>query len=1217
MNNGLISIIINTMKENDEKMNFPRREEEILEFWKKERIFDKSVSQRKPSYAKASKGKGKKKFIFYEGPPTANAAPGVHSVEARVFKDIILRYKTMRGFYCERKAGWDTHGLPVEIQVEKELGLKNKKEIEDYGLEKFNQKCKESVWRYKAEWEKMTERMAFWLDMENAYATMEKDYMETLWWIFKEIDKRKLLYEGYKILPWCPRCGTALSSHEVSLGYRKIKEDSIYIKFPVKGKPSTYFLVWTTTPWTLPSNVALAINPDIKYVCVPDPEKEGHWIVLGKINFEKLLEKGFFPEGHKSLESSQIDVFLGREIVGIEYEPLYPSTSLGTSLSASYKIYAADFVSAEDGTGIVHIAPAFGEDDMKLGKAEKLPVLSLVNEEGKMLTPNEKWNGMFIKDADPLIVNDLKERNLLFKTELYEHDYPFCWRCESPLMYYAKTSWWFKSTAVKAKMISENKKINWLPEYLKTGRFGEWLNELRDWAISRERYWGTPLPIWRCGKCESHKVIGSLEELKKFSVKSGNKYFVMRHGWAEHNQKNIASSSVEDNYKLLPKGLKEIEKATLKLNPPAGGEKIDLIFSSDFLRSKETSALMAEKLGVPKENIIFDERLRDINVGVFSGKPDPEYHKYFSSLLEKFTKAPPQGENLTDLKNRITQFLYELENKYSSKNILIVSHEYSIWMLETGANGFTNEESLILKGRKDDFIKTGEVRKLDFIPLPHDADFVLDFHRPYIDKILLKCEKCEEKMERVKEVADVWFDSGSMPFAQNHYPFDYAQGKPSSKKLDYPADYICEAIDQTRGWFFTLLAVAILLGKKAPYKNVLSLGLVLDTKGQKMSKSRGNAVEPMDLMKKYGADAVRWYFFTINQPWDEKLFKEEDVQAALRRFILIFWNCFTYWKTYSRTVLEKLRFKDGPWSCRLAINKWLLARFGEVTQESTKFLDNYDIVSASRLIENFIVEDISHWYIRRIREIMKNQKSLPAGRQGKEAKETASVFGYVLINTAKLLAPFAPFITETIYREMGGKKKSVHLEDWPVSKNLGVKEKQLLKDMEIVRGIVTKGLEARAKAGIKVRQPLAALKIKSLPADATRQALQAGQISNLKNNKELLELINGEINVKQIIFDKNIKEEIELDTIITKELREEGVLRELIHQMQDIRKKEGLKPNQMVEFYIATDSAGKNFIVKYVKELKKAISAKSIIVRSGLKGGYEIKAEGMTFLIKI
>ncbi|PIU99533.1 MAG: isoleucine--tRNA ligase [Candidatus Tagabacteria bacterium CG03_land_8_20_14_0_80_41_22] len=1184
------------MDNEESKLNFPKREEEILEFWEKNKIFEESIKQRK----------GKKKFVFYEGPPTANGQPGLHHVEARAFKDIILRYKTMRGFYCERKAGWDTHGLPVEIQIEKELGLKSKKEIEEYGIEKFIEKCKESVWRYRNEWEKLTERMAYWLDMKNAYATMTNDYIETLWWIFKETEKRKLLYEGYKVLPWCPRCGTALSTHEVSQGYRKVKEESIYIRFKVKSKDSewqnTSILVWTTTPWTLPSNAALAINSDIEYVCVPDPEEENHWLVLGKKNFEILLGKGFFPETYKNLPAFQIDSFSGREMVGLEYEPLYPD-------NAPYKVYAADFVSAEEGTGVVHIAPAYGEDDMRLGKAEKLPILSLVDEEGKMLKPGYKWNGMFIKDADPLIVEGLRQRKLLFKTEPYEHDYPFCWRCDSPLMYYAKTSWWLKTTAVKQKMIAENKKINWHPEYLKEGRFGEWLKDLRDWAISRERYWGTPLPIWRCGACKNYSVIGSYDELKKKTLKSGNKYFVMRHGFAEHNSHDIASSNIEnDNYKLLPKGKKEIAKTAAKLKK----EKIDLIFSSDFLRTKETAAAVADIIGIPKENIFFDARLRDVNVGIFDAKPDEEYHRYFSSNLEKFSKAPPNGENLTDLKNRLMRFLYEMEEKYKERNILIITHEYPTWLIQAGAKGLTDEEAVILKGKKKDFIGTGQMMKLDFIPLSHNQNFVLDPHRPYIDKILLKCEKCGGEMKRINGVCDVWFDSGAMPFAQNHYPFDFAQGKPfANKKLEYPADYICEAIDQTRGWFYTLLADAILLGRKAPYRNVLSLGLVLDANGQKMSKSKGNIVLPIDLMNKYGADAVRWYFYTINQPWDEKLFKESDVQAVLRRFILIFWNCFTYWKIYGRAAGSRTSY-GSPTSI---INKWLLARFNQVALEATKMLDNYDVVSTGRLLENFVIEDISHWYIRRIREKMKNPNS-------KEAKEINAVLGKVIMETAKILAPFTPFISEMMYQEMNpssprlrSARESVHLENYPVvGKTLSAASKKLLKDMEVTRDIVSKALEVRTKFGIRVRQPIASLKIKSQISPASPR--QSRGRANLKNNKELLELIKGEVNVKEIIFDKNIKEEIELDTMITQELREEGILRDLIRQIQDIRKKEGRKPNEMLEFFMATDEKGKNFIVKYAKEFKKSINAKSIIVRSVLEGGYDVKVGEFVFLIK-
>ncbi len=1196
---------INIMDNQEPKINFLNpeekqvsygagREEEILEFWKKNKIFEKSVEQRK----------GKKKFVFYEGPPYANGRPGIHHVEARAFKDVILRYKTMRGFYAPRRAGWDTHGLPTEIEVEKKLGIKSKKEIEEkIGIEKFIEEARTNVFLYKEEWEKLTERMAYWLDMKNAYATMTNDYIETLWWIFKEIDKRKLLYEDYKIIPWCPRCGTALSSHELSLGYKKIKEDSIYIKFPVKDRPNTYFLVWTTTPWTLPSNVALAVNPKINYVIIGAGDEK---FILAKSRLS-IIEGEYKIGEEKS----------GADLVAREYEPLYPSTSLGTSPPAPYKIFAADFVSADDGTGIVHIAPAFGEDDMKLGKANNFPVLSLVSEEGKMLAPKYKWDKLFIKDADPLIVEDLKARNLLYKTESYEHDYPFCWRCESPLMYYAKNSWWLKTTAVKKRIISENKKINWHPEYLRAGRFGEWLNELRDWAISRERYWGTPLPIWRCLKClaspdpakrdKATHVVGSIAELKNSSVKSGNNYFLMRHGFAENNQKNIINSNIEiNNYFLLPRGQKEVLKSAQKLK----NKKIDLIFSSDFSRCKETAAIAARALGVAEEKIIFDEHLREINTGIFDAKPAEEYCAHFSSLLEKFSKTPPNGENLSQLKNRVAEFIYDLEKKYEGKNILIISHEHPIWLMFGAAEGLNNEEAARLRGERKDFIKTGEIKKLDFAILPHDKNFVLDLHRPYIDGILLKCEKCGAEMRRIKDVADVWFDSGAMPFAQAHFPFAFTQSQISNlksqnleklfKKLEYPADYICEAIDQTRGWFFTLLAVSGLLGKKAPYKNVLSLGLVLDAKGQKMSKSKGNIVLPMELINKYGSDAVRWYFYTINQPWDEKLFREDDVASALRRFILIFWNCFSYWRTYGGKKPKLNPLAGGP---KLAINKWIIAKFSAVAGETAGLMDNYDVVLAARALENFVINDVSHWYIRRVREIMKNPVS-------KGAKETSAVFGDVILNTAKLLAPFIPFAAEMICREIKGENKSVHLEDFPIGKTGSKEQKELLKNMEAARDIVSMVLEARAKAGIRVRQPLAALKISAKGGSAS-----GGK--NIKLNEELLDLIKGEVNIKNIFYDKNISGEMELDTILTDELKEEGLVRDLVRQMQDIRKKEGLKPPEIVVFGVAAAEKEKNFLIKCANDLKKSINAEAIIIRESIEGGYEAKVGDLNFKIKI
>lgn len=1084
-----------------------------MEFWEKNKVFEKSVEQRRPRRV----GLGEKNFVFFEGPPTANGVPGVHHVEARSFKDVILRYKTMRGFFAPRRAGWDTHGLPVEVEVEKELGLRSKKDIERYGIAAFNKKCRESVWKYKELWERLTARMGFWIDMAHPYITYENSYIESLWGIIKEFVKKNLLYTDYKVMPWCARCGTALSSHELAQGYEKIKEESVYVKFKIKRKASTYFLVWTTTPWTLPGNVALAVNQKMAYVML---EVGGEELILAESRV------GIIGRNCKILKK-----FKGSELISLEYEPLYPN-------KAPYKVVAADFVSTEEGTGIVHIAPAFGDDDFQLSKKYNLPVLTMANERGLMQTPGKPWDGEWFKKADKMIVENLKSRGLLFKTENYEHDYPFCWRCKNPLMYLARDSWWLDVNKVRDKLKENNQKINWHPEHIKSGRFGEWLKEEKNWAFSRERYWGTPLPVWKCEKCKKLETIGSVDELKKRCQNSRNRYFVMRHGEAETNVKNITNSDLAQNhYHLTAKGRKEV-LANAKLMQK---RKIapDLIFTSPFLRTKETAEFVGSMFGILSEKIKIDPRLAEINTGIFSEGDPAKYHAFYKDQLEKFTKAPPEGESLTGLKKRMWSAISEMESQYKNKTILIVSHEYPIWMLWTAAGGLTNEESVAKKG--DDFIETGEFIESEVKNIPRDEDLVLDLHKPFIDEIKLRCASpaggCGGEMRRVPEVVDAWFDSGAMPFASNPFGF--------------PADYITEAIDQTRGWFYTLLAVSTLLGKGAPYKNVISLGHVLDASGKKMSKSLGNIVDHMALIEKHGADAVRWYFFTINQPWDSKLFKEDDVQNTSRRFFMILWNVLRFRKLYMKgnnslhisplSYLKRGGRVGRDLVSRLLINQWALAKLQKITHSLTNKLDSYDIVGAARELENFVVDDVSRWYIRRIRDVMKEDS--------KNSKETSAVLAHLLGEISKLLAPFAPFTAEKIWMELGN-KKSVHLEDWPSFAKTS-ESKPILSQMDEVRRIVGLALEARAKADIKVRQPLSLLKIRNPK-------------SEIRNNAEMLKLIKDEINVKKIEFGAKINEEMSLDTTITAKLREEGILRDLIREIQAKRKEAGLKPKDKV-----------------------------------------------------
>ena len=1121
----------------------PRAEEEILLFWKENKIFEKSVALRQ--------AQGKKHFVFFEGPPYANGLPGIHHVESRSFKDIILRYKTMRRYYVPRKAGWDTHGLPTEMAVEKELGINSKREIEEkIGVEKFVQAAKKNVFFYKEAWEKLTDRMAYWLDLKNAYVTMTNDYVEALWGVVFKIAEKGLLYEDYKVLPWCSRCGTSLSSHELALGYKSVKEESIYVKFPLKQKPGSKqlssFLVWTTTPWTLPGNVALAVNPEVEYVTVEPEDMPNEWLILAETRLSVLGGK------YKIINREK-----GKNLVGTECESLYRAEP--------GEIVSASFVSTEDGSGIVHIAPAFGGDDLEIGKKEKLPVLVTVGEDGKMKAPGKVWDGKFIKEADPLIVQDLKERGFLYKTELYEHDYPFCWRCETPLMYYAKNSWFFKTTAVKDKMLAENAKIDWHPSYLKDGRFGEWLKENVDWGISRERFWGAPLPVWRCEKCKNVKVVGSLKELDELDP-APTELVVMRHGQALHNVENLINPVSPENDRkniLTEKGRRDAAVAGEKLKK----EKIEVIVSSPSWRAHETARIVGEIIGVREVETI--PELYDIMTGEFEGKPISEFEKAFSNFEERFWKKPEGAENLRELRARAMKAIKDIREKHAGKRILLVSHGDTTWLIMAALAGMQEKDYPGVK-----YLEPAEFHKVRLHNRPYNSEGELDLHKPYVDAIELKCPDCFGKMRRVSEVIDVWFDSGAMPFAGKYYP-----------NL-YPADYISEAIDQTRGWFYTLLAVSSLLGLGSSYKRVLSLGLVLDEKGEKMSKSKGNVVDPVKLIEKYGADAVRWYFYTINQPWDDKLFREKDIADASRRFLMILWNSYKYWNTY-RNPNSKIQIPIQIQNPKLVINKWVLAKWNEVLGEVTEKLEAYDIVSAARILEKFAVEDVSHWYIRRIREHMKSARSV-------KAKECSETLGFVLIELSKALAPFVPFISEGVYKGFSGEKESVHLEDWP-NYQLPTTNHKLLEDMEKTREIVSKALEARQKAGIKIRQPLQKLQITD------------------KLSAEFMDLIKGEVNIKEIVFG----DKFELDTKLTAELKEEGLVREFIRQVQDFRKELKLKPQDKVFLSVEGTKEIEKILEKHGAMIKKEVSISGFEVGPLAGEEKEIQIDGKKLKIGI
>ena len=852
-------------------LKFVEREREVEKFWRENHIFEKSIEDRKDAPT----------YMFYDGPPTANGKPHIGHALTRVIKDMIPRYRTMKGYKVPRKAGWDTHGLPVEIEVEKELGINGKEQIEKYGVAPFIEKCKESVWKYKSMWEQFSNVIGFWADMDDPYVTYHNSYIESEWWALKQIWDKGLLYKGFKVVPYCPRCGTPLSSHEVAQGYKDVKERSAIVRFKKKDE-DVYFLAWTTTPWTLPSNVALCVNPDEEYSKV----KQGDYTyILASALVETVLKDDY----------TVLETYKGKELEGIEYEPLWGGLNVK---GKAWFVVCDSYVTLTDGTGIVHIAPAFGEDDSRIGRNYNLPFVQLVDAQGN-LTKETKWEGVFVKDADKLVLKDLEENGKLFDAPVFEHSYPHCWRCNTPLIYYARESWYIKMTAVKEDIIRNNNTINWIPESIGKGRFGDWLENIQDWAVSRNRYWGTPLNVWIC-ECGHMHSIGSIEELKSMS-----------------------------------------------------------------------------------------------------------------------------------------------------KNC------------------------------------------------PED----IELHRPYIDAVTITCPECGKEMRRTPEVLDAWFDSGSMPFAQHHYPFENKE----KFEAQYPADFISEAVDQTRGWFYSLLAISTLIFNRAPYKNVIVMGHVQDEDGQKMSKSKGNAVDPMDALNKFGADAIRWYFYVNSAPWLPNRFHDKAVEEGQRKFLGTLWNTYAFYVLYA----DIDNFDPTKYSLEYdklsVMDKWLLSKLNTLVKTVDDYLSNYKITETARALQSF-TDDMSNWYVRRCRE-----------RFWAKGMEQDKINAYMTLYTAlitlsKISAPMIPFMTEEIYQNLvrsvdKNAPESIHLTDFPK-----VNEEFIDKDLEVsmdeVLDIVVLGRAARNSANIKNRQPIGNMYVKA------ENVLSPFYV----------EIIEDELNVKAVEFKDDVEE---------------------------------------------------------------------------------------------
>ncbi len=972
-------------KKIDPKLDIVKEEEKVLKFWDENKIFKKTLE----------KNKDKEKFIFFEGPPTANGKLGIHHVLARVFKDAIPRYKTMKGYNVPRKAGWDTQGLPVELEVEKHLGISGKDQIENLvegdrvaSIKKFNDQCRESVWKYTKEWEDVTKRIFYWLDMEKPYATHDKKYIESLWWIVNEAYKQDLLYKGHKVVPHCSRCGTALSSHEVAQGYKDVTEKSVYIKFNTIGSNNEKLLAWTTTPWTLPGNVGLAVGEDVDYVKVKQGEEI---LILAKSRLEILNDK-----------YEVIEKMKGKDLEGIEYEPLFDVE--GGENEISHKVILADFVTTEDGTGIVHTAVMYGEDDYLLGDKVGLPKNHTVGEDGKFLSNVEKWAGVFVKKAEPEIIADLKERNLLYKDEYYTHSYPHCWRCGSPLLYYARDSWYFAMSKLKDKLLKNNEKINWIPSHLKKGRFGDWLENVNDWAISRSRYWGTPLPIWECSE-------------KKQDIKNPT----------------------------LP-------------------------------------------------------RLRGA------------------------------GKIQTSCDNFIVIQSYEELAKLSGKEINIES---------------------------------------------------FDPHRPYIDDIEIKCDKCGGKMNRVEEVMDCWFDSGSMPYAQNHYPFE----NKDLIKADFPADYISEAIDQTRGWFYSLLAVSTIVQDDTSYKNVISLGHIMDDKGHKMSKSVGNIIDPMDVINKFGADPLRYFFYTINQPGDTKNYSEKGMLTVTRNVFLTLWNVYSFFSTYAS--LDKFEPSDDI-KYSNPLDRWVISKKNSLIKTVVEGLDSYDIYNPTIAIEKFINE-LSTWYVRRSRSRFWKSEN------DSDKNDAFNALYEVLVDLSKLMAPFTPAFSEMIYTGLKSDNdpESVHLCDYPEAGSI---DKEIMQSMDRLKEIVEQGHAERSTLQIKLRQPL-------------KKAEYVGE----SLGDELEAILLEELNVKEVEAVKKLNFEtkvensfVAFDPDISDELKAEGTARELIRMIQGMRKKAEFQVEDRITLNYETSDNIKKVFEDKSEMIKKEILATNI---NAIKSDCEFEKE--------
>ena len=1131
------------MNDNQPPKTISEKEDEVLNFWKENIIFEKSIDM--PA---GEKPRGD--FSFYDGPPFATGLPHYGHVLAGTIKDAIPRYQTMQGKSVRRKWGWDCHGLPIENLIEKKLELKSKKDIEDFGVGKFNQDAYESVLQYDAEWKQIIPRLGRWVDMDNPYKTMDSTYTESIWWAWKSLFEKGLAYEGSKMMHICPRCETTLAQSEVGMNYEDVTDLSVTAKFELLDEPNTFVLAWTTTPWTLPGNTALAIGKDFEYAKVSIEDMEGKYI-LAKERTEEVL---------KEMKYEVLETISGESLVDKKYKPVFDyfkDASLENKENI-WKIWHADFINLDTGTGIAHQAPAFGGDDMELAKKNNLPIIKHVKMDGTFVEAVTDFAGMKVKvakdtqSADIEIIKYLAHTGKLFEKHKIIHSYPLCWRCKTPLLNYATSSWFVDVPKIKEKLISENQKIKWIPEHTRDGRFGKWLEGAREWAVSRTRYWGAPLPVWKSEDGEV-EIVGSLKELaSKNKYKAKNNFYVIRHGEAISNINHVLEVKGDPNNHLTEKGCEQARTKGEEMKDL----KIDRIITSPILRAKETAEIMAKVLGV--DEVVIDERLKEVNLGIYDGWDIDKYLDVNGRIdFLRYSHRPEGGETHEDVMNRAMASLYEEEKNNEGKNILFVTHGGVARMMLAGATLMTEEEVLADEAKEHTvtYLKNTEWKKIEVSFVPRDSTGAINLHRPYIDEIELEIDN--KIYKRIPDVFDCWFESGAMPFASIHYPFE----NKSIFEKNYPADFIAEGVDQTRGWFYSLINLGVGLFDKAPYRHVIVNGVVLNEKGEKMSKSEKNYTDPMALVEKYGADSMRYVLLSSPVVKGENLqFNDENVSEVYKKLIVRLENVVTLYE------MNKPENIVAKYLSNNVIDKWIISRINELVRESTFGYENYLLDEAVRGVGDMI-DDISVWYTRRSRERLK-------GDSGEQEKILAyETLTYVLITLAKIMAPVMPFISERVYKQAGGEKESVHLESWPQAGNIN---EDILKEMKDVREIVSLGLMRRTENKINVKQPLLSITIK-------------------KNiNPIYFDLIKDELNIKEVFIDENQTDEVILDTNITDELLKEGDIRKLIRLIQDMRKDSKLSPKDVVNIKISslaniTDVASLKNICK-INEIKEDVN---------------------------